>query len=116
MGHANGHNAIRFKVYVNPVGKKAMLSTMKYPVGSIIVKEKLEGKGSDLKVELLTVMRKHEAGFSPDTGDWEFLVTDRAGESIAAPESLVNCMGCHQDRKNSDYVFATYLPHKTRDY
>ena len=98
-------------VYVNDVGKHEMMEekTPHFPLGSIIVKEKLPTATSD-KPELLTVMIKREAGYNPESGDWEYMVLDGSGKSVQDRGKLDNCQSCHQVDKDTDYVSRSYLP------
>jgi Cytochrome P460 len=100
-------------VYVNDAGRQAMMEsrTPKFPIGSVIVKEKHPTK-DDTAPELLTVMVKREKGFNPTSGDWEYLVTDGAAKQVQGRGKLANCMGCHEKRKDTDFVFRQYLPEK----
>jgi Cytochrome P460 len=58
----------------------------------------------------MTAMVKREAGFNPESGDWEFFVVNGAGTRVQASGRLENCMACHAGQKDSDYTFRTYLP------
>jgi hypothetical protein len=80
-----------------------------FPVGSIIVKEKLTDKESGAP-ELLTVMIKREEGFNRTSGDWEYMVLDGAGTKIEGRGQLQNCQACHLANQKTDYIFRTYLP------
>lgn len=100
-------------VYVNNTGRQAMTESRmpRFPVGSVIVKEKHPTK-DDKAPELLTVMIKREKGFNPTSGDWEYLVTDGLAKQVQGRGKLANCMGCHEKRKDADFVFRQYLPKK----
>jgi hypothetical protein len=107
---SNPHNDKFVTVYVNKIAWSAMLYQKKpvFPLGSLIVKEKLPSPDST-SPELLTVMRKREKGYSPEAGDWEYLVLDGAGEKIQARGRLENCRSCHQQWKETDYVSRVYF-------
>jgi hypothetical protein len=111
----NPHRQKYFTVYVNEVGRRAMIEQAKpqFPQGSIIVKEKLPDEQA-VAPELLTVMIKREAGFNPQSGDWEYLVFDGTATKIEAGGKLENCQSCHAGNKASDYVFRSYLPDEMR--
>jgi hypothetical protein len=98
-------------VYVNSTGKDAMMKMAwpKYPIGSMIVKEKL-GSADSNKPELLTAMIKREAGYNPESGDWEYLVLDGAASEIVERGKLTRCNGCHKAYTLWDFVTRTYLP------
>lgn len=106
----NPHIGKFIKVYVNAVGQRAMLSQKRpsFPVGSVIVKEKLTTAKST-KPELMTVMLKRAPGYNPKCGDWEFMVVNGTATKVEASGKLANCQSCHTD-KGMDYIFRTYLP------
>lgn len=97
-------------VYVNDEGSRAMLHQLKptFPIGSIIVKEKLAHKTST-EPELLTVMLKREPGYNETSGNWEYLVLDGKATKIEQRGKLASCNRCHLEYKHSDYVTRTYF-------
>ena len=99
------HREKYITVYVNDAGKRAMLTqeTPFFPVGTVIVKEKRATPAA--APELLTVMVKHQKGFNPDNGDWEYAVLDGSAARIQAQGRLANCQSCHQGQKRLDYTF-----------
>lgn len=115
-GAENPHQKKYITVYVNDVGRKAMMEQAKpaFPIGSIIVKEKLPDKTSQ-SPELLTVMIKKEKGFNPQSGDWEYLVVDGSGQSVQERGKLETCQSCHLSTPQTDYIFRSYLPYAVRD-
>jgi hypothetical protein len=102
-------------VYVNEKGRRAMMEEREplFPVGSVIVKEKLAAKDA-ASPELLTVMIKRGRGFNPQSGDWEYLVTSGAGTEVEARGRLQSCQACHEMHKGTDYVSRIYLPDEVR--
>ena len=102
-------------VYVNEVGKQAMMQMKSpvFPLGSVIVKEKLVSKDST-SPELLTAMRKREPGYNPGNGDWEYMVLNGPGKTVQARGKLDKCQGCHLMNQGSDYVSRNYLPEDVR--
>lgn len=76
-----------------------------FPVGAAIVKEKLVLASSG-KYELfaLGLMVKHEPGFDPAHGDWEFGYWTASAGFSAGPGSAAQCGGCHAGSK-TDFVF-----------
>lgn len=112
---ANPHAEKFLSVYVNEAGRHAMLSERwpKFPQGSLIVKEKLDGKASPTP-ELLTAMLKRESGYDPKNGDWEYFVLDGTATKIVERGQLESCQSCHTARKNTDYIFRIYLPAKVQ--
>jgi hypothetical protein len=112
---SNPHRQKYFTVYVNDAGREAMMAQLKpaFPVGSIIVKEKLTTKESATP-ELLTVMIKREKGFNPPSGDWEYLVTNGEGAEIEWRGKRGSCSSCHALKAETDYVFRSYLPDEAK--
>lgn len=111
----NPHNDKFITVYVNDTGKTEMM-TKKYPqfpVGTVIVKEKLTTAESKTP-ELLTVMIKRDKNFNPKVGDWEFLTFNGKGTETTARGKLENCQTCHLVEKPTDYVSRRYLPYDAR--
>lgn len=106
----NPHSNKYVTIYVNDIGRKAMLEQLNpsFPEGSVIVKEKLPEKSSQAP-ELLTVMIKRGKGFNPTNGDWEYMVVDGTGTKVLDQGKLENCQSCHTARTGTDYVFRTYL-------
>lgn len=102
---SNPHQDRYLTVYVNERGSAAMASpTDIFPVGSIIVKEKLPTPNAT-QPELLTVMVKREQGYFPEGGDWEYRVYDGQLRQMEAGR-LTLCAACHQ--KAVDRVFRSY--------
>jgi len=98
-------------VYVNEVGEEAMMTRKNpsFPVGTVIVKEKLVTPESTAS-ELLTVMIKREKGFNPEVGDWEFMTLNGSAAEVTSIGKLENCQACHVNFDKSDFIARTYLP------
>lgn len=111
----NPHRTKYFTVYVNDLGRIAMMNEAKpsFPKNTVIVKEKLIAKDSN-SPELLTVMVKRGEGFNPASGDWEYMVLNGTGTKIEGSGKLENCQSCHLLNKSTDYVFRSYLPDDVR--
>ncbi len=93
--------------YVNSVGEHAMLNDKlpRFPEGTIVLKEKLDSADPGSKPILITAMIKHKAGYDPQHGNWEYVVTNGDGSQLEARGKLANCGGCHAQKKNTDFVF-----------
>jgi hypothetical protein len=120
----NPHRGHYVHVYVTPgEEKKIRTGEGTYPVGTLIVKEKLPGMfaqhAKDPKAvtadklplhdaELFTVMLKREAGYHPECGDWEFMVVSGDMKQVLARGKLDSCVECHQQYKLTDYVTRLY--------
>ncbi len=114
--HAGG--GIDVNIYVNPVAEDAYravdpdnLADASMPVGTIIVKEHLDGMGG---VSASTVMYKAEAGYNPEFGDWWWGVGDLLGGSLnASGQNPGMCTGCHVSVSQSDYVYGVPAGNQT---
>jgi Cytochrome P460 len=113
MEEGNPHRDKFIVVYVNDIGKHAMMEEKvpAFPLGSVIVKEKLPSKDSS-EPELLTAMRKREPGYNPGNGDWEYFALDGSGKSVKARGKLESCQACHMMVKDTDFVSRNYLPYE----
>ncbi|HSE23768.1 MAG TPA: cytochrome P460 family protein [Pyrinomonadaceae bacterium] len=109
------HRAKFITVYVNDLGRHAMTEELnpRFPVGTVIVKEKLPNKDATA-AELLTVMRKRERGYDSKNGDWEYLMLDGPGRDIQDAVKVESCQSCHMAYKQQDYVTRLYLTPDTR--
>jgi hypothetical protein len=81
----------------------------KFPVGAIIVREKLSKEGGE-RPELLAVMIKRAAGFNPAGGDWEFLTVDGGLSKIRERQKKGSCLQCHSSQRDADFVFTLPQP------
>ena len=93
-------------VYANEPAQKVIASGNKwaFPVGSIIVREKLI-KEDDKEPQVLVVMIKRERGFNPPGGDWLFLTADGAMTKISERQTKGSCLTCHKAERKHDFVF-----------
>lgn len=96
-------------VYVTPEGAPAMkTNSAVFLRGTIILKEKFsdpEGK----QTELFTGMVKREKGYNSECGDWEFFTLSADAAKVTSRGKLKNCMDCHVEYKESDYVTKNYV-------
>ena len=86
-----------------------------YPDGTIFLKENyLAHQGKPGEPSSLTLMIKRQAGFDTQGGDWEYLQSDVAGNTIMQgssqdPEIKNACADCHMNMAERDYIFSTFL-------
>jgi len=115
MTDKSPHREKFITVYVNDVGRHAMTQELnpRFPVGSVIVKEKLPSKDATTP-ELLTVMRKREHGYDSKNGDWEYVMLDGPGQAVLDPGKVESCQSCHFSYRPQDFVTRVYLPADTR--
>jgi Cytochrome P460 len=91
-------------VYANEFARAALAGDLKFPAGSIIVREKLL-KPDNATPQLLAVMVKRAPGFSPKGGDWEFLTVDGALTKVTGRQKTGSCLDCHASQRERDFVF-----------
>lgn len=95
-------------VYMNdPARMATSFRVASYPVGSVIVREKLLTP-SDTIAQLLSVMIKREKGFNSKANDWEFLVATGDASKFRKREKTGKCLNCHASQKDQDFVFRNY--------
>jgi hypothetical protein len=97
------------RVYANPQAHPLMRSPRgpKFPVGSVIAKAKL--KTGSTRPVAVAFMVKHEAGYSPESLDWEFLFFEGAPLRQKALSAGSRCQDCHGNLTEGDGVFGSYL-------
>jgi len=102
-------------IYVNDIARRAMMEMLQpqFPVGSVIVREKMSNVGDGVP-QLLAVMVKRERGFNQKANDWEFLLLDGRASAVTMRQKTGECRSCHVSEKKNDFVFRTYLPAAVR--
>lgn len=93
-------------VYANERARAAIdaLGPTTFPVGSVIVREKLNSP-SDGRPDLLAVMVKRAPGFNPKAGDWEFLLVDGTASKVIERQKKGSCLDCHASQRERDFVY-----------
>jgi hypothetical protein len=66
--------------------------TLPFPVGAVVLKEEYADSTCD-DLDRFTVMRKEEAGYAPDSGDWSWQRVSRDFKVETIEE--LRCIGCH---------------------
>lgn len=97
-------------VYVNSLAREALNTgpLPRFPVGSIIVREKL-AKADDAQPQLVTVMIKRAPGFNRKANNWEFLAIDGALNKVLERQKKGSCLDCHASQAQRDFVYAVPL-------
>ena len=80
------------------------------PVGSVVVKEKYVGSNP---MNACALMIKREPGYDPSHGDWQYVYVDTRNKSTANEGRLSHCIQCHQEAKESEYLFKFYMKEPT---
>lgn len=90
--------------YVNDVGRSAFQQKpFLFPIGSIIVRERLPTLTSS--PDVLVVMVKRERDFNRKANGWEFLTINGDANRILKREKKGNCLKCHASAADNDFVF-----------
>ncbi len=97
-------------VYVNDVGLTPMKTGKgEYALGSVVIKQKYSDRVS-MHTELFTIMRKMDAGYDPENGDWEYSVVDSTGTKVLSSGRIESCIACHALYPETDYISRIYMP------
>ena len=98
---SNPHANALVHVYSHAVDPSVFASPeRRFPVGTIVVKEKL---ASDLTAEGVGGMQKMEPGYDPEGGDWLYFYGSRSAGFTSG--RLENCRSCHLGARASDFVY-----------
>lgn len=110
------HAHTSVKIYMNEIAAEAFRDrSAAYPVGSVIVKEKLgleydlADAGGERKRNAANTasgvggMIKRAAGYHPEHGDWEYFYFEDP-EKVERGE-IASCVECHRSAAATDYVF-----------
>ena len=97
-------------VYVNSLAREALNTgqLVRFPVGSIIVREKL-AQADDAQPQLVTAMIKRGRGFNPKANNWEFLAIDGTLNKVLERQKKGGCLDCHASQAQRDFVYAVPL-------
>ncbi|QOV90486.1 cytochrome P460 family protein [Humisphaera borealis] len=111
---SRANHAIR--VYMNEGAAKAYdVSAAAYPVGSVVVKEKLAADGPAGKGPAdpgwehagLGGMIKRPAGYDPAGGDWEYFYVAKGSDKVESGR-IATCVRCHAGGATRDHIFGTW--------
>jgi hypothetical protein len=95
------HHQARVHLYANAAAVSGFGTPgSSFPVGSIIVKEKL---GSDGQVTAVGGMIKRSPGYDFENGDWEYFYDGKPGEFASG--RIEACIDCHRGAVNTDHVY-----------
>jgi hypothetical protein len=93
--------------WLNPGARAGFeaLGTRDFAPGSAIVKEKLDYRpNAEPLLVAIGIMLKHEPGFDPEHGDWEFGYWEEEPGLIDGPDQSAYCADCHASSP-TDFVF-----------
>lgn len=97
------HKNALINVYLNEMAYNALKNNVDYPPGSIVIKEKLNGR-SIFNVDNIGGMVKREKGFSAENNDWEYFYGKPSGPYQRT--NLEHCAACHNNAPSGRQVFS----------
>lgn len=113
------HTHAEILVYMNDRATASFrTSAGEYPVGSVVVKQKVYLGHRDLKSDQwvrtkdkgVGGMIKRAPGYDPENGDWEYFYFEDPATIEAG--RIASCIQCHQGAKSTDRVFGTWHKQK----
>jgi Cytochrome P460 len=106
---SNPHRNKFVHIYVSPGEETAMRTPSGiFPEGTVVLKEKFSD-ATGTNTEQFTGMVKREPGYNPECGDWEFFVLPGDASGISERGKIQNCMECHEEYKNDDFIAKSYM-------
>ncbi len=108
------HTDKMLNIFMNPSAKlayhkiiKNLEKKIKYPVGAIILKEKISTYSEDKdKPNSLGGLIKREPGYDSENGDWEYFYRDE--DEKLTTGKIQNCIDCHKTQKDTDYIYGVW--------
>jgi hypothetical protein len=95
--------------WVNDVGAESYANgEVPVPVGTVVVKEHFPVTESGMAAEEVAaylVMRKMDAGYDAEHGDWYYAMVDLASHEAKAQGKVGMCIGCHINAADRDFLF-----------
>lgn len=105
---SHGHSNSWVDIYADDLARETYLSAgAPYPECASVVKPQYSGKSAET-VRKLTIMVKMPAGYDPDHADWWYALADADGR-IKREGKLYECISCHRQVKETDYMFSRRL-------
>jgi hypothetical protein len=105
---AGPHAMTAVSIFMNASAAETFGSAVpNYPLGSVIVKEKVARYANVTKGhDGVGGMIKRAAGFDPENGDWEYFYFEDANRIESG--SLRSCVDCHSGASKTDHVFGSW--------
>lgn len=111
LDHHDPHATFSAHVYVSATQADSFRrGTNGFPVGTLIVKEKLLGVDGGPSAGLFTGMLKRESGYHAAGGDWEwFVVAGPNGfRQVVTRGPLSSCLDCHEKHRETGFITSRY--------
>jgi hypothetical protein len=102
-------------IYVDKLAEKTYLSASSpYPTCARIVKP-IYSDESGSRVRKLTIMMKMAPGFDPANANWWYGVYDASGIEVREQGKIRDCIICHKQAVDTDYLFSTEVMHTVKE-
>lgn len=112
---SQGHNNNWVGIYVDQLAEETYRSASSpYPRCAKIVKP-IYADASGAGVRKLTVMMKMAPGYDPENGDWWYGVYDASGTELWRAGKLPECIICHEQAEETDYLFSQEVTDAARE-
>jgi hypothetical protein len=106
-----GHSNNWVRIYVDKLAESTYLSaSAPYPECARIVKP-IYRDANGVEVKKLTIMVKMPFGYDPENADWWYGVYDAAGTKVRQQGKLMDCIPCHKQAAETDYLFSKEVVH-----
>lgn len=112
---SRGHNNNWVGIYVDQLAEETYRSASSpYPECAKIVKP-IYTDASGVGVRKLTVMVKMSPGYDPENSDWWYGVYDASGTELWKNGKLSECIFCHEQAEETDYLFSKEVTHAPKE-
>jgi hypothetical protein len=106
-----GHSNNWVGIYVDKLAESTYLSASSpYPECARIVKP-IYWDASGTGVRKLTIMVKMPPGYDSENADWWYGVYDASGTKMRRQGKLTDCIPCHKQAAETDYLFSKEVIH-----
>jgi hypothetical protein len=102
LSSAKGPHGVLASIYINKAALDSIKNEKSFADGSIVV---MENYSADKKLEGCTVMYKI-TDYNPEAGDWFWVKYAAPNGYVIDSGKVESCIGCHSDRKASDFLFS----------
>jgi hypothetical protein len=112
---SKGHSNNWVGIFVDKLAEDTYLSASSpyLPCARIVKPIYTDESGS--KVRKLTVMMKMAPGFDPENADWWYGIYDASGTEVWDEGKLPDCIICHQQAADTDYLFSNEVMHTNKE-
>jgi hypothetical protein len=103
---SQGHSNNWVGIYTNELAEKTYRSASSpYQTCAKIVKP-IYTDSTGQNIRKLTIMVKMPPGYDPENADWWYGVYDASGTKMKRRGKLMDCIPCHKQAAETDYLFS----------